>query len=298
MIFIREPIKQPHLRIVNWETTPNFNDIFSASAPYIAFSGEPVDLPKFRHFPTGMPFVQFSSHLSDRDDFIYSPFIAWGRSLSFESFLVKEYSDKPRPLSKSVAYINSNCQPHRETLFKLLRQRMGDKAVALGKCSNTEKSRAQGGYWSLKEIYQNYNFVFALENSAPPGYITEKIVNAFEAGAIPLFWGDSQTAEKFFNPRAYIDVGKFENLEQAADYITMLAASPEEIEKIRKEPIFKDGVVPDLLTINYDNPSEGAKKIIDEMVVKVRRLYFSYIRTHYKADLSSYTDNSSGDKSM
>lgn len=35
----------------------------------------------------------------------------------------------------------------------------------------------------------NYNFTIAFENSDHPGYISEKIIHAFIAGTVPLYWG-------------------------------------------------------------------------------------------------------------
>jgi hypothetical protein len=47
-------------------------------------------------------------------------------------------------------------------------------------------------YGSIKnkiKTLMNYNFTIAFENSDYPGYITEKIIHAFIAGTIPLYWG-------------------------------------------------------------------------------------------------------------
>jgi Glycosyltransferase family 10 (fucosyltransferase) C-term len=47
-------------------------------------------------------------------------------------------------------------------------------------------------YGSVKnkiKTLMNYNFTIAFENTDHPGYITEKIIQAFIAGTIPLYWG-------------------------------------------------------------------------------------------------------------
>ena len=36
-----------------------------------------------------------------------------------------------------------------------------------------------------------------------PGYVTEKIVNAFLAGSIPIYWG-SRAVLEIFNPESFI----------------------------------------------------------------------------------------------
>ena len=39
------------------------------------------------------------------------------------------------------------------------------------------------------ETMKNYKYALCFENSYHPGYITEKIFDAFSAGTIPLYWG-------------------------------------------------------------------------------------------------------------
>lgn len=54
----------------------------------------------------------------------------------------------------------------------------------------------------------DYKFYFSFENSKSPGYITEKVVNAMLAGAIPVFWGD-KTVFDLLNPKSFIYVENF-----------------------------------------------------------------------------------------
>ncbi|KAL7568281.1 hypothetical protein ACA910_022620 [Epithemia clementina (nom. ined.)] len=61
------------------------------------------------------------------------------------------------------------------------------------------------GHWlgNAESSYQHYRFCLVLENKKKDGYITEKIVLAFVAGCIPVYYG---TEEIFhvFNPNAFI----------------------------------------------------------------------------------------------
>ena len=65
---------------------------------------------------------------------------------------------------------------------------------------------APGGYNELKDLYSKYKFVIAMEHAKVPGYLTEKIINAYEAQSIPIYWGDSNTVEEIFNKESYIDL--------------------------------------------------------------------------------------------
>lgn len=50
-----------------------------------------------------------------------------------------------------------------------------------------------------------YNFVLAFENTDYPGYISEKIIHAFMAGTIPLYWGGGGYLEESIPQNCYID---------------------------------------------------------------------------------------------
>jgi hypothetical protein len=50
-----------------------------------------------------------------------------------------------------------------------------------------------------------YNFVIAFENVDYPGYITEKIMDAFQAGTVPLYWGGGEFLKETIPPDCYID---------------------------------------------------------------------------------------------
>ena len=43
------------------------------------------------------------------------------------------------------------------------------------------------------KIISNHKFNIAFENSSYPGYVTEKITDAFIANTIPIYWGDKKS---------------------------------------------------------------------------------------------------------
>ena len=49
----------------------------------------------------------------------------------------------------------------------------------------------------------------AFESVAERGYLSEKLGAALLSGSVPVFWGDSDAAERVFNPRSYVDAKKF-----------------------------------------------------------------------------------------
>ncbi len=65
--------------------------------------------------------------------------------------------------------------------------------------------------------------IIAMENADVPGYVTEKVLNAFLAGAIPIQWGATVAAKRIFNPAAMVSMDDFPNMSDAAKYIAQLA---------------------------------------------------------------------------
>lgn len=84
-----------------------------------------------------------------------------------------------------------------------------------GRCSGTEKVH------TLKK----YRFCIYFENThTTPGYITEKIFDAFAAGCVPIYWGP-ENVEKYIPLDCIIDYRKFRNKEQMYQYINSMQES-------------------------------------------------------------------------
>ena len=59
-----------------------------------------------------------------------------------------------------------------------------------------------GGAVADKKAFQaDHKFAIAFENTSYDGYCTEKLMEAFAAGTIPIYWGDPNVA-KDFNPES------------------------------------------------------------------------------------------------
>ncbi len=85
---------------------------------------------------------------------------------------------------------------------------------------------------------RQHRFVICFENQSHPGYLTEKLVDAFAAGAIPIYYGDPTVAETF-NPKAFINCHNFRDMEQAARYVIEVDRNPLLYQSILSEPILR-----------------------------------------------------------
>ena len=55
------------------------------------------------------------------------------------------------------------------------------------------------------DFSKKYKFSLCFENTSHPGYTTEKIIEAFAAQTVPIYWGDPEIS-KLFNQKAFINV--------------------------------------------------------------------------------------------
>lgn len=249
-------------------------------APYFTLSGENKSVRWRRFRATGYPFAEFISRKKETDNFIFLPFFLYAYP-SLKEILVRTIQNKPKGAikNKQVAYIASDCTPEREGIFHALKAKLGaDQAIGMGQCSTTPGCRAPGGYGNLDHILKDYNFVIAAENRNYKGYVTEKIINAYKVGAVPIYWGDASTVREFFNPDSFIDATSYQSFEELAEDVKTLVQNPKELEKKLRAPLFKDNKIPSFLLINEEKLSPDAEKILKERGRHFRKLYDEYVQ--------------------
>lgn len=86
----------------------------------------------------------------------------------------------------------------------------------------------QAFFGNVVDLVRDYQFYLALENSQHTDYITEKLWNAIEAGAIPVVLGPSREIyERLLPPEAFIHVDDFATVRELAQYLLMLWRTPD-----------------------------------------------------------------------
>ncbi len=53
------------------------------------------------------------------------------------------------------------------------------------------------------QVFSRYRYALVMENSDSPGYVSEKILHAFLAGAVPIYYGSSYVFN-IFNSKAFV----------------------------------------------------------------------------------------------
>lgn len=98
----------------------------------------------------------------------------------------------------------------------------------------------------------NYKFSIAFENTSHPGYCTEKLVQAFAAGTIPIYWGDPRVTE-YFNPKAFINCLDYSDLDTVIEKIVSLDNDEKAYQQMRMEPAIVDNTE---MIENYEHKLE------------------------------------------
>lgn len=89
------------------------------------------------------------------------------------------------------------------------------------------------------QFLSDYKFSICFENSKFEGYISEKLSNAFEAGTIPIYYGDDTILE-LINNRAYIHVRDENDFDEKIELIKKIDQNATLYEEIIREKIVID----------------------------------------------------------
>jgi len=183
--------------------------------------------------PLNRDFDIFLSH--DTDDYdgrnLYLPIWATrlGSTLESASKRQNEFSSIRNPYMserKNICAVISNPEPIRMAFIKEITKYFPvDIYGALGMPIRDKQ-----------EILSDYKFNICFENDQFPGYVTEKPLEAWESGCIPIWWGND--IENYLNPEALINVSKI-GFRNAIDVISASLESNEKFLSIYNNSILK-----------------------------------------------------------
>lgn len=228
--------------------------------PYITWSGESFDVQLYKDY---LPLFNINGHYSDRVDSFYLPYMVYGL-LDKENITpdIREYS--PTTDRKYwLAYVNSKFIKIRDDMFFEIYKKNPEMCHGLGKCMNTFGGNTLSGDWSENHnTIKDYLFSISMENTIKRGYITEKIIKSFQAGCIPIYWGDSIVNE-FFNSNAFININKYQSLSYVSEFVENIIKDPHKLHKYQTECVFKNNIVPDYFLWNSSVPRQWMKPMIN-----------------------------------
>ena len=160
------------------------------------------------------------------------------------------------PNNRTAAVISNGNLNTRLTFLDKLEKRMD--VLYGGSYKNNIGGKLEGNFASdnLLNFYKNSKFVITMENTKIGHYITEKIINGFRAGIIPIYWG-SQHVTKYFNSKRFIILEDTSDSSMNSVIDRMVNMSDKEYLQIVNEPIFNI----DTETV-YNNAINNIKNLV------------------------------------
>jgi len=144
---------------------------------------------------------------------------------------------KPWSEREGVAFVASNCMTAgtRERM-KFVSQLVaaGVPVDSLGRCTPDGSRSLHSEYYRnarKEDFLQKYKVYLAFENSAEPGYVTEKIMDGYAAGAVPVYWG-APDVDNYVPPNSMIHVRNNHDIEQVAAKIKEVLSNQQKWEEL------------------------------------------------------------------
>ncbi len=110
---------------------------------------------------------------------------------------------------------------------------------------------------SKTDYQRKGKFALCFESTKSEGFITEKIVDAFYADTIPIYYGSS-TVNTVFNEKAFINCTSFPNFDAVIDKIIELDNDDDKYMEMMRQPIFVNRNFPEL-----------QRKRLEEYIIKI-----------------------------
>ena len=148
----------------------------------------------------------------------------------------------------SLIYAHGNCVDFREEAFAEISKLF--PVFYGGKCKGSDSNNLQNrtkvenkigiSNWDGNiKFYSNYRFCLVMEHAKEQPYLTEKILMAFLAGCIPIYYGSDMALDIFHQDAfIYYDI---ENPKPALEKIARLEQDPNLYRQILEKPILRDG---------------------------------------------------------
>lgn len=160
--------------------------------------------------------------------------------------------------SKFCNFLYSNDKPtERKEFFKELSEyKKVDSAGSVLNNMDTDVGRGEDIEWT-----SNYKFNIAFENKKYPGYTTEKILRAFLAKTIPIYWGNPHIEEDF-NKDAFINVKDSDDFSCYVEQVKELDEDDDKYKEMIMQPPFKNNEIPEQW--KKETLEEEIKEVLEE----------------------------------
>ncbi|HZK54106.1 MAG TPA: glycosyltransferase family 10 [Desulfosporosinus sp.] len=131
----------------------------------------------------------------------------------------------------SFVYSNADADPFRKKIYDALT--IYKEVASGGRFSNN----IGGPVVDKLQFQLNYKFSIAFENSSTPGYTTEKIIQAFAAKTIPIYWGNPEIGKEF-NEKAFVNCHQHDSIDDIVAEVMNIDNNYDRYYNMLLEPAF------------------------------------------------------------
>lgn len=223
------------------EDVTNHLPMINAGKNYFAIGPEPFDHPQYLRLQ------------------MHNTTAAWG--LYAESELVSHpynwltaVKDGDVILSNKKHFcgvVQNSTVPYRAELYDKLTEYKFVRASGGWKCNVPPEEatithpRIDGeGYRSKVLFLNNCKFSIQVQSSNSSYFTHEKMIHAYAANTIPIFYGNDKILEDGFNPDSFINGHQFESINSLVDHIKEIDSNDRLYKKIVSEPCFINNKLP------------------------------------------------------
>ena len=149
---------------------------------------------------------------------------------------IRKYVIKRRIRKKFCAAVISNSKTTDFFRLKFIKELNKYKKIDMG---GRYKNNIGRNIKDKTQFLFSYKFSIAMENSNGDGYVSEKIIDSFLSGTIPIYYGDYMIDE-YINPKTYILIKGEKDIKQKIDLIKAIDNDDEKYKSILKENVIID----------------------------------------------------------
>lgn len=218
------------------------NDYLKYDCIRIWYSGENLH-PDFDLFDYG---ISFDDRLKMDDRYIRYPIYClnenrWEAAKHKHEINEQNYFKKHSRFCNFVYSNGKNAMAFRENIFQELSKYK--KVDSGGRLHNN----IGGPVADKADFMPNYKFTIAVENTSAPGYTTEKLLDAWAYGTVPIYYGNPDIGKEF-NEEAFINCHKYNSIEEIVAQVKELDEDDEKFMAMMKASILRE----DCYAANYE----------------------------------------------
>jgi len=241
---------------------------------YFQFSCEPfysnpelfdINIVPYKEETDNIIIMPFASVLLNMDSNTIDPNTFFGPSNGYDKFLKKRYISNEKKSNFCLFSVSNGDCDARNNFFKKLSEYK--RVDSCGGFMNNMEQNCPGYVFSTEyfDFVGKYKFMICFENSSIPNYFTEKLVNAYYSGTIPIYWG-CPNIDDYVNMDAILYLKPDYTEEDVRDLIKQIEHldNNDDAYKAKYENyFFKDGKLPD--AFNSEKIKEKINKRLSQL---------------------------------